>query len=150
MIVVSANDHQPVGIHDGDREDALIQAGNERRLGGGPRLARIGCVEDACCVFGHEPRLPVFLFPFLINVRCDAGSRGRRAFTNLCWRYCVRVKRRPVYTTVGSVSSSGSPSNGSPTTMPCVASQKAMQSRNAFGFCSVYSSNQFLPASFVL
>src|SRR5215469_17899563 len=78
MIIVSADDHQSVGIHDGDREDALVQAGDERRLGGGPRLAGIGGVEDARCVFGHEPRLPVFLAPFLLSIRCDAGSRGRR------------------------------------------------------------------------
>jgi hypothetical protein len=32
MIIVSADDHQPVGVHDGDREDALVQAGDERRL----------------------------------------------------------------------------------------------------------------------
>src|SRR5271165_145805 len=47
MIIVSADDYQPLGIHDSDREDALVQAGDERRLGGGPRLARIGGVEDA-------------------------------------------------------------------------------------------------------
>src|ERR1700757_2454992 len=47
MIIVSADDHQPVGIHDGNREDALVQAGDERRLGGGPRLAGIGGVEHA-------------------------------------------------------------------------------------------------------
>ena len=47
VILVSADDHQPVGIHDGDREDALVQAGDERRLVDGPRLAGIGGVEDA-------------------------------------------------------------------------------------------------------
>src|SRR5215469_18185852 len=47
MIIVSADDHQPGGIYDGDREDALVQAGDERRLGGGPRLAGVGGVEDA-------------------------------------------------------------------------------------------------------
>src|SRR5262244_559177 len=73
MIIVSADDHQSVGIHDGDREDALVQAGDERRLGGGPRLARIGSVEDAGGVFGHEPRLPVLHSPFLFSISCDAG-----------------------------------------------------------------------------
>src|SRR5215813_10560438 len=47
MIIVSADDHQPGGIHDGYREDALVQARDERRIGGGPRLAGIGGVEDA-------------------------------------------------------------------------------------------------------
>src|SRR5215831_6862489 len=41
MIIVSAHDHQTVGIHDGDREDALVQAGDERRIRGGPRLSGI-------------------------------------------------------------------------------------------------------------
>src|SRR6516162_6385109 len=48
------------------------------------------------------------------------------------------------------VSSSKLPSTASPTTMPWVAVQKAMQSRNAFGFCSVYCKDQVLPASVVL
>src|SRR5258708_11177720 len=80
MIIVSANDHQPVGIHDGDREDAFVQAGDTRRLGGGPRLAGIGGVEDAGRVFGHEPRPPVFLSPFLPPIRFGAVSRGRWSF----------------------------------------------------------------------
>jgi hypothetical protein len=46
MIVVSADDHLPVGIHNGDREDALVQPGDERRLGDGPRLTGIGGMED--------------------------------------------------------------------------------------------------------
>src|SRR5258708_22553767 len=40
------------------------------------------------------------------------------------------------------VSSSGLPSNGPPTTMPCVASQKAIQSRDPFVVSPVYSINQ--------
>ena len=48
------------------------------------------------------------------------------------------------------VSSSDLPSTASPTTMPRVAFQKAMQSRNAFGLGSVYCKDQVLPASVVL
>src|SRR5215469_1208502 len=48
------------------------------------------------------------------------------------------------------VSSSDLPSTASPTTMPRSAFQKAMQSRNAFGFGSVYCRDQALPPSVVL
>src|SRR5262249_38923026 len=46
MIIVAADDRQPVGIHHSDREDSLVQAGDERRLRGSPRLAGIGGVEN--------------------------------------------------------------------------------------------------------
>jgi hypothetical protein len=32
MVVVAADDYQPIGIHDGDREGTLVQATDERRL----------------------------------------------------------------------------------------------------------------------
>src|SRR5262249_52293723 len=114
---------------------------------GRPSLAGIGGVGDARRVLGNEPCVPGFFFFFPLAIRHDACPRAGEpspAFAGGIDSGRSGVQFAPPSEVV---SSSDLPSTASPTTMPRVAFRKAMQSRNAFGFCSVYCNDQVLPAS---
>src|SRR5690348_3451511 len=100
MVVVAADDHQTMRVHHGDREGSLVLTCDERRIGGGPSLARIGGVEHARCVLRHKPCVPAFLFSVLLGVRPNACTGSRRALTALSRRQRLRRKLSPVRATV--------------------------------------------------
>ena len=156
MFVVAAGDYAVGFVAEGDGEDSGgVGAVEDWSVENLPGLAPVGGMEDASgAASGGEPD---------VGIRNgDAGiAGGECALAFDCvWEFCWR-DWGPGLAVVGdeefefqfggffSVSFPLSSGMGSPRTMPCVRSQKTMESKKPLGFVLVNWSRQCWPASVV-